>query len=253
MTRATLCVRYPITAEPGLKPAGPRLPWASQIMVKRTLTRWPGILGMPSGPLIRHGAWRLVCHASTLGTSPDVAELIMHEARPAGTGEFAGGRRGTHAIPVARGRPRHGLDDGHAGGLAGTGGGQRPGRRRARLAGAHRIQHVIEIMLENHTHANLFPVHVRRRHGRVRTMKADSIRVEPAQLTLGNQARFVASRAGGPSLRSENRQVSAGLSGPSTCRHGPRGTAGPSPPSCRRTAAPPAAAQRHATRTIGTA
>src|SRR5207245_5015866 len=25
--------------------------------------------------------------------------------------------------------------------------------------GAHRIQHVIEIMLENHTYANLFPVH----------------------------------------------------------------------------------------------
>jgi phospholipase C len=37
--------------------------------------------------------------------------------------------------------------------------------------GAHRIQHVIEIMLENHTYANLFPVHTRR-HGRPRTVKA---------------------------------------------------------------------------------
>jgi phospholipase C len=37
--------------------------------------------------------------------------------------------------------------------------------------GAHRIRHVIEIMLENHTYANLFPVHGRR-HGRPRTLKA---------------------------------------------------------------------------------
>ena len=41
-----------------------------------------------------------------------------------------------------------------------------------RSMGAHRIQHVIEIMLENHTYANLFPVHTRRRHGRLRTIKA---------------------------------------------------------------------------------
>src|SRR5215831_11789283 len=47
MTRATLCVRYPITAEPGLKQADLLLPWASQIMVKRALTRWPGTLGVP--------------------------------------------------------------------------------------------------------------------------------------------------------------------------------------------------------------
>ena len=38
--------------------------------------------------------------------------------------------------------------------------------------GAHRIQHVIEIMLENHTYANLFPVHTGRRHGRPKTVKA---------------------------------------------------------------------------------
>ncbi|HEV3066805.1 MAG TPA: alkaline phosphatase family protein [Streptosporangiaceae bacterium] len=38
--------------------------------------------------------------------------------------------------------------------------------------GAHRIQHVIEIMLENHTYANLFPVHVRRRHAKPRAIRA---------------------------------------------------------------------------------
>jgi phospholipase C len=41
-----------------------------------------------------------------------------------------------------------------------------------RSLGAHRIQHVIEIMLENHTYANLFPVHIRRRHGAPRQVKA---------------------------------------------------------------------------------
>lgn len=41
-----------------------------------------------------------------------------------------------------------------------------------RSLGAHRIQHVIEIMLENHTYANLFPVHTRRRHGGQRPVKA---------------------------------------------------------------------------------
>ena len=38
--------------------------------------------------------------------------------------------------------------------------------------GAHRIRHVIEIMLENHTYANLFPVHVRRRHAQARAIRA---------------------------------------------------------------------------------
>jgi hypothetical protein len=38
--------------------------------------------------------------------------------------------------------------------------------------GAHRIQHVIEIMLENHTYANLFPVHGRRRHAKPRKIQA---------------------------------------------------------------------------------
>ncbi len=41
-----------------------------------------------------------------------------------------------------------------------------------RSLGAHRIQHVIEIMLENHTYANLFPVHVRRRHAQPRAIRA---------------------------------------------------------------------------------
>ena len=40
-----------------------------------------------------------------------------------------------------------------------------------RSLGAHRIQHVIEIMLENHTYANLSRP-CRRRHGRLRTIKA---------------------------------------------------------------------------------
>ena len=41
-----------------------------------------------------------------------------------------------------------------------------------RSVGAHRIRHVIEIMLENHTYANLFPVHIGRRHRKIRTIKA---------------------------------------------------------------------------------
>src|SRR5579863_8389 len=56
-------------------------------------------------------------------------------------------------------------------GLAPAAGTQRaggnPGSR-----GAHRIQHVIEIMLENHTYADLFPARHRQRHGRVRTIPA---------------------------------------------------------------------------------
>ena len=45
-------------------------------------------------------------------------------------------------------------------GLAPVAGTARAGGRLPAPLGAHRIQHVIEIMLENHTYANLFPVHV---------------------------------------------------------------------------------------------
>jgi len=57
-----------------------------------------------------------------------------------------------------------------------AGGARKPGTAQAAgdLAslGAHRIRHVIEIMLENHTYANLFPARTGRRHGTPRTLQA---------------------------------------------------------------------------------
>src|SRR6266446_5864076 len=100
------------------------------------------------------------------------AELIMHEARPHGTGTKPAGAGGLmrHATRTAGLAMAITMVTLTAGLAPAAGTGRAPGAFRS--LGAHRIQHVIEIMLENHTYANLFPVHGRRRHGRLRTIKA---------------------------------------------------------------------------------